>query len=232
MHAWYGMCVHRIADMAAEELAANAENVYKNAVYHNDPAPTAPTNTNHTTRLQRLAMQVLWTEYLTAEAADRLRAYPDSPPTMTHLLRKNSKLCNSAARARVFSATAPRAHAFSLQQCRARTPFSLQQRRAHTRFLCNSAARALRFLCNSAERARVFSATAPRAYAFSLQHPCAVFYSNLALSSTAPMRCPLQHRCAEHPCAVLYNTLALACSFSRSRTRGSRRHAAHIKQEM
>jgi hypothetical protein len=149
MHAWYGMCVHRIADMAAEELAANVENVYKNAVYHNDPAPTAPTNTNHTTRL---AMQVLWTEYLTAEAADRLRAYPDSPPTMTHLLRKNSKLCNSAARARVFSATAPRAHsvfsataprahAFSLQQRRARTPFSLLQRRARTRFLWNSAAR-------------------------------------------------------------------------------------------
>ena len=158
MNAQHGICVHRIDDMAAEELAANAENVYKNAVYHNDPAPTAPTNTNHTTRL---AMQVLWTEYLTAEAADRLpgqatrlpRQPPHNDPPATGYA-KNSKLCNSVARARVFSATVPRAHSV----------FSA-----------------------TAPRARVFAAAPLRCL---LQHPCArLFFLSLAHAWFTTTRC-------------------------------------------
>ncbi len=77
MNVQHGICVHRIDDMAAEELA---ELPNTTGIYYNDPAPTAPPNTKHTARLRRLGMQVHWTEYLTQQAAGRLRAYPDNSP--------------------------------------------------------------------------------------------------------------------------------------------------------
>jgi hypothetical protein len=90
MNAKHGVCFHRIDDMAAEELA---ELFNTSDIYYNDPAPTAPPNTKHTARLRQLGIQVHWTEYLTPQAASKLRAYPDNPtPCLLLITTKGSDM--------------------------------------------------------------------------------------------------------------------------------------------